>query len=86
MFDPKVFARSIISQHTEDMMHSSRYAPESNEDLYEYMVYECADILVEDLLDGEISPMEYNAIRNEIAEMLWNTFKSHVEAEWEKKE
>lgn len=71
-------ARKIIHEHTVAMISSSEYNPESNEKLLEFMTDECAFILSEHFMDGEYNPMEYNAIRNELARLLWSLFEKHL--------
>lgn len=64
-------ARMIIADHTEGMMScTSSYEPESHMEFWEYMLSECAFILSEKFLDGNYTPMEYNAIRNELAKII----------------
>ena len=71
--------RRIISHHTAGMMMVCRYHPESNEKLYEHMAEECSRILTEGLLDGTYTPMEYNDIRNALANALWDIFAKYIE-------
>lgn len=63
-------ARKIIARHTEGVMSCGSPEFESNMELWEFMLSECAFILTEDFLQGKFTPMEYNAIRNEIANIL----------------
>lgn len=81
MKDFKEIARGIIYEHTEAMMNAVELHPKSNRELYEYMTEECAFILAEQLLNGELTPMEYNNVRNELADMLWSIFEKHIDAE-----
>ncbi len=81
MKNPKSEARKIISEHTDAMIQSTHYTPDNHQELYEIMVEGCAYILTEGLLDGTYTPMEYNAIRNELADVLWNMFEKHINAE-----
>jgi hypothetical protein len=80
--NPKFEARKIISEHTDAMIQSTHYIPDNHQELYETMVEGCAFILTEWFLDGRYTPMEYNAIRNELAEVLWNMFEKHINAEF----
>ena len=69
-------ARSIIHQHTNAFMSAANYEPESEVELLECMLSECAFILTEDFIKGKYKPMEYNAIRNEIAKILNGIFST----------
>ena len=84
--DAKYEARHIISTVTDNMIRSTNYEPANNDELYECMTEECANILTEDFLDGKYTPMEYNAIRNELAKVLWNIFEPHIQREHETNE
>lgn len=74
-------AQGIIRDHTAAYMTAVEYKPESVRDLYEDMVEECAYILAQKFIDGEYTPMEYNAIRNELGKLLWSVFEKHIHAE-----
>lgn len=78
---PKYEVRKIITEHTNAMIQSTHYIPDNHQELYETMVEGCAFILTEGLLDGTYTPMEYNAIRNELAKVLWNMFEKHITSE-----
>lgn len=73
--------RNIIVRATDDMMRSVSPEPANNEELYEDMTEICSAVLVDDFLDGKYTPMEYNAIRNGIAKVLWDLFEKHIQAE-----
>lgn len=75
MKNAKLTARQIISEHTEATMNCTEYHPKNDRELYDIMVGECAFILTEKLLDGELTPMEYNDVRNELADILWKIFE-----------
>lgn len=77
--DALFHARYIIAQATDNMMRSTSYEPESNEQLYEFMTEMCSNILANDFVDGKYDPMEYNAIRNELGKVLWNLFEKHIQ-------
>lgn len=82
--DYKYEAKKILYEHTEAVMSSATTEFESNEDMYEFTLKECAFILTENLLEGKYNPMQYNAIRNELSKMLWDIFESDIEAERKK--
>ena len=81
MVDIKHEVRDILIKLTDDMMRSVSYEADNNEELYEYMTEGCAAVLVERFMDGEYSPMTYNTLRNELANVLWNIFKPHINNE-----
>ena len=81
--DCKLEARNIIAEHTEALMKSTCLERETNMDLYDVMIEGCSYILTEALLEGKYTPMQYNAIRNELADMIWNIFKPHIDKETE---
>ena len=41
----------------------------------------CSNILTKDFIDGKYTPMEYNAIRNELGKLLWKLFEKHIQKE-----
>jgi hypothetical protein len=84
--NPVFKAHNIIVRATDDMMRSVSPEPANNEELYEYMTEMCSAVLTEDFLDGTYTPMEYNAIRNELAKVLWNIFEPHIQKEHETNE
>ena len=71
-------AINIIREHTNDFMMSADYTPTDSYELYETMVEECSHYLTMGLLNKKYTPMEYNAIRNEIASNLYDIFKEHI--------
>ena len=71
-------ARNIICKHTEAIILGASVEYNSNQDLYDFTVEQCAFILTEKLLDGTYTPMQYNAVRNELAKMLWNVFEKYI--------
>lgn len=71
-------ARNIICNRTEAFIFGHNLECDNNQALYDIMVEECAFILTEKLLDGTYTPMQYNAIRNELAKMLWNVFEKYI--------
>lgn len=72
-------ARSIIQEHTAGYMSAANYIPEDAHELWETMINECSYILTEDFLDGKYTPMEYNAIRNELANTINGIFGKHCD-------
>lgn len=80
-FDPTYEALSIIAEHTQGFMMSTDYVPETNMNLMDAMMHECAFILTDKWLDGDYTPMEYNAVRNELAHIFWRQFKGYIKEE-----
>ena len=74
-------ARNIICKHTEALIFGINFECDDNQALYNQMVEEYAFILTEKLLDGTYTPMQYNAVRNELAKMLWNVFEKYINEE-----
>jgi len=74
MKNMKHLARCIIHEHTEATMNSVEFHPDNDRELYDYMVEGCAFIISEKFIDGELTPMEYNDLRNEVADILWKIF------------
>lgn len=67
-------ASNIIMKHTEAFMRSANYEPKTADELYDTMVEECSYLLTLDLLSKKYTPMQYNAIRNELAKQLADIF------------
>lgn len=80
-FNAKDEARSIIVEHTNGYMQSAHVEFDSNRDMMEAMYIECSHILTDYLLDKKYTPMQYNAVRNELASLIWNTFEHHIHVE-----
>ena len=70
-------AQGILNEHTSAFLQSVIFEPESEMELWEAMTNECAYILTERLLKKEITLMEYNAIRNELANLLWSIYPNN---------
>ena len=71
-------ATNIICKHTEAYMSGTEYKPNDAHELYETMVEQCSYMLTTKFLAKEYTPMQYNAIRNEIANQLFNCFIDHL--------
>ena len=74
-------ACNIIYKRTEAFIYGINFECDNNQTLYDRMVEECAFILTEKLLDDTYTPMQYNAVRNELAKMLWNVFGKYINEE-----
>ena len=74
-------AHKILYEHCEAVMTCVKLDFKTNEAMYEYTTKECAFILTENLLKGQYTPLQYNAIRNELSALLWNLFEPHLKKE-----
>ena len=83
--DYRYEAEKILCEHTSAVMSSAHIEFESNQAMLEFTIQECGFILTQHLLDGKYTPMQYNAIRNELAPMLWKLFEPHIQEEDEQK-
>ena len=83
-FNAKDAAKSIIIEHTNAYMQAVHAEFDNNRDMMETMYMECSYILTDCLLEGKYSPMQYNAVRNELGKMIWDVFKLHIKVEDEK--
>lgn len=84
-FDAKYEAFTILHEHTVAYMNSVHAEFDTNEDMYERVTSECAFILTTRFTEGEYHPMQYNAVRNELASLLWELFGDSVDAEYKTK-
>ena len=74
----KVEATNIIVQHTDELIKCGTYNPNDSHELYDFMVDHCSRILVGKLLSKEFTPMQFNAIRDEVAHQLFDCFIDHL--------
>ena len=74
-------ARTILYEHTNAVMSCGTTEFDSNLDMLDFTAHECAYILTERMLEGKYTPMQYNAIRNKLAQLLWDIFDPHIKAE-----
>lgn len=79
--DYKFEAEKILCEHTSAVMSAARCGFEDNQSMLEFTTEECGFILTQHLLEGKYTPLQYNAIRNELASLLWSIFGPHIEAE-----
>lgn len=52
--------------------------PTNSGELYDTMVEEISYNLTNDFIEGKLSPMEYNSVRNDIARILWAAFEKAI--------
>jgi hypothetical protein len=74
-------ARKILYESTNAYMRGVHAEYESNGDMMDDMYENCAFILTNYLIEGKYTPMQFNAVRNELGKMIWNIFKPHVQKE-----
>lgn len=71
IFDAEREAKDVMYEHTSAYIKSVECHPKSEMELYEDMVDQCGYILTTRLLEGKYTLLEYNKIRNALAELLW---------------
>lgn len=74
-------ASKIICENTNAYMQSVHAEYDSNRDMMEDMYENCAFILTTYLIEGKYTPMQFNAIRNELGKAIWNIFECHIKIE-----
>lgn len=74
-------ASKILCENTNAYMQSVRAEYTSNRDMMEDMYENCAFILTNYLIEGKYTPMQFNAIRNELGKAIWNIFERHIKIE-----
>jgi hypothetical protein len=79
-FDPEQSAKEIIMEHMEGYMHGCHAEYDTNRQMMNDMYHECAFILTNKMLEGKLTPMQVAAVRNVLIGMIWNVFKSYVNA------
>lgn len=73
--DYKHQAELILCEHNNGVMScTSDLTFDNIQDMWEFTLEECAFILTNKLLEGKYSPMQFNAIRNELAKLINNIF------------
>lgn len=79
--DFKFEAERLICEHTEAMITGVIAEFNTTSELCDYMISECAWILTRKFLEGEYTPLEYNAIRNELTKIFEKKFS--IESDYE---
>ena len=74
-------ASKILCENTNAYMQAVHAEYDSNRDMMEDMYNNCAFILTDYLIEGKYTPMQYNAVRNELGKMIWNIFERHIKVE-----
>lgn len=74
-------ASKILYENTKAYMQSVYAEYDSNGDMMEDMYENCAFILTNYLIEGKYTPMQFNAIRNELGKAIWNIFERHIKME-----
>lgn len=80
-FDAESEAINILEEHTKAYMCAALPEFDTNKELYECVNEECAFILTQRFVHGGYTPMQYNAVRNELAKLLWRLFNPYISAE-----
>lgn len=74
------FADDVIHEHIASMMHcTGSYEPKDEDELKDFMIDECAQILMDNFKKGEYTPLEFNDIRNALAIRINGFFAIGVE-------
>ena len=74
-------ANKIICEYTSGYLQGVVAHYNTNRDMMDDMYENCAFILTGYLIEGKYTPMQYNAIRNELGKMIWGIFESYVKKE-----
>lgn len=74
-------ASKILYENTNAYMQSVHVEYDSNRDMMEEMYENCAFILTNYLIEGKYTPMQFNAIRNELGKAIWNIFERYIKVE-----
>lgn len=74
-------ASKILYENTNAYMQGICAKYGSNREMMEDLYENCAFILTNHFIKGDYTPMQFNAIRNELGKMIWNIFKPHIEEE-----
>ena len=74
-------ASKILCENTKAYMEAVHAEYDSNRDMMEDMYENCAFILTNYLIEGKYTPMQYNAVRNELGKAIWNIFERHIKIE-----
>ena len=82
-FDAKAQALDILCEHNTAILSGIHCEFNSNQDMLDVTTEECAFILTNRLVEGKYTPMQFNSVRNELAELLWKIFEAPIEAEQE---
>ena len=74
--DYKYEAKNILYRHSEGVMScTSDLTFDSVQNMLEFTIQECAWILTDDFLEGKYNPIQFNAIRNELAKLINDIFE-----------
>ena len=74
-------ASKILCENTNAYMQGCHAKYDSNRDMMEDMYENCAFILTNYLIEGKYTPMQFNAIRNELGKAIWKIFERHIKVE-----
>ena len=71
-------AKKILCECTCGYMQGVVAHYDNNREMMDDMYTDCAYILTDHFINGDYSPLQYNAIRTELGKMIWDLFKTHV--------
>lgn len=74
-------ASKILCENTNAYMQGCHAKYDSNREMMEDVYENCAFILTNYLIEGKYTPMQFNAIRNELGKAIWNIFERHIKIE-----
>lgn len=80
-FDPAKEAFDILCEHTTAMVSGVHAEYDNTQDMLDCTTEECAYILTSRFAEGKYTPLQYAAVRNELATLLWKLFGHAIEAE-----
>jgi hypothetical protein len=80
-FDAEHEAKNVIIEHTCGYMHGCVADYASNADMMEDMYSECSFVLVNRLIEGKLTPLQFAAVRDKLCDMIWTIFEPYVNAE-----
>ena len=80
-FDPAKEADNIFCEHTTAMVSGIHATYDNTNDMLDSTTEECSFILVKRFEEGNYSPLQFAAVRNELSALLWKLFGTAIEAE-----
>lgn len=80
-FDPAKEADNIFCEHTTNMVSGIHAEYDDTQHMLDCTTEECSFILVKRFEEGKYTPMQFAAVRNALADLLWKLFGPTIEAE-----
>ena len=81
IFDPAKEAFDIFCEHTTTMVSGIHAEYDNTQDMLDSTTEECSFILVKRFEEGNYSPLQFAAVRNELSALLWKLFGPAIEAD-----